>query len=105
MSEEYKVEYTKLAISDLEKIYCYIANNLRSVLSAQKIRHTLYKAVNSLEFFPERHPLVDWEPASSQGVRKYPVKKYVIIYFVDKDNKIVTIYRVLYGKRKIDRFI
>jgi toxin ParE1/3/4 len=48
---------------------------------------------------PARFPLVDKEPWRTNGIRKMPVKNFVVYYCIDESKKEVWITAVVYSKR------
>ncbi len=75
MSKKYEVIITSEAQSDIQNIYSYVAVTLKEPRIADKLTARIYKAAYSLDFSPERHPVVDWEPWHSRNIRKFPVGK------------------------------
>ncbi len=63
------------------------------------------KAVRSLESFPERHTIVEWEPWCSMEMHKVPVDNYIIFYLVDAEKQLVTIIRICYGGRDVEHIV
>ncbi len=51
---------------------------------------------------PERFRSYDKEPWQSRGLRIMPVDNYCVFYIPDQEKQVVTIIRVMYGKRDID---
>ena len=59
----------------------------------------------SLGEFPARHRLVSFEPWKSRGLRVMLCDNFLISYFVFEEKHEVTVCRVLYGKRDIEKVI
>lgn len=97
--KKYEVRITNAALSDMEKIYDYIAGNLYSPVSAIGQYTRLKDAVLSLDIFPERFPLFEAVPEHSRGLRKMSVDNYLICYVVEENS--VTVTNVLYGASDI----
>jgi toxin ParE1/3/4 len=53
----------------------------------------------SLTQMPTRHATVADERLAAQDIRKLPVEKYIVFYVVSETEGMVTIVRILYGKR------
>ena len=51
---------------------------------------------------PERFREYEKEPWNSRGLRIMPVDNYCVLYIPNKENKVVTIIRVMYGGQNID---
>lgn len=95
----YNIEITEPAESDLYQIGSYIAKELQEPGLAQKLVSKIGDAILSLDEMPCRNGLVKDEQLSHQGIRKLLIDNYVIFYIVREENKMVTILRILYGRR------
>ena len=60
---------------------------------------TLEKEILSLSTLPNRVALTEEEPWHSAGIRKLPVKNYLVYFWVNEDQKQVQITAVVYGRR------
>ena len=105
MSEQYKVVYSSEALEDLDAIYSYIAFELMAHTTAENQVNRIRKEMRSLNLFPERYEVVDWEPWLSLKMRKVPVDNYIIYYLVDLDNLQVNIIRIFYGGRDVEGIV
>ncbi len=99
----YEIEITEQADSDLRGIFEYIAFELQSPENANGQLKRLEKQILSLDMMPERHRKYEKEPWKSRGLRILPVDNYVVLYIPDKDRKVVTILRIMYNRRNIDK--
>ncbi|MBS5593930.1 toxin ParE1/3/4 [Peptococcus niger] len=95
----YKVSISHEAKEDLRGIYAYITFNLLSPGNAQGQINSLEKAILSLDEFPLRHRLVDFEPWKSRGLYVMLCDNFFVFYIVEEEKQEVFISRVLYGKR------
>jgi toxin ParE1/3/4 len=98
----YEIEVTEQAESDLRGIFEYIAFSLQSLQNAAGQLDRLEKAIKDLCYMPERFRSYNKEPWQSRGLRIMPVDNYCVFYIPDKGKQVVTIIRVMYGKRDID---
>lgn len=94
---EFSVSYTEKALSDLDDIYNYIANNLREPQIASKLISRLTKAIDDLSFMAESYHFYTEEPFYSQGMRYFTEGNYCIFYKVQ--DKTAFVVRILYGAR------
>ena len=62
-----------------------------------------HSAVRTLDTFPLRNALFENEPWRSGGLRKLPVKNYLVFYTVDEEKKNIHIIRIIYGGWDIDK--
>ena len=99
----WNIDYAESARQDLRDIREYISDTLFEPVTAAKQVNRIMDATDSLEHMPMRHRLYDNEPWLSQGLRIMPVDNYVVLYLPDESKYIVTVIRVMYGRRDIDR--
>lgn len=99
----YNVVISEKAKTDLIEIYSYIAYNLLSPINGknqlQRIRNNIVK----LNEMPERFPLYPNEPWCHKGVRYMVTDNYVVFYVAEDESKTVTVLRVMYSGRDIDK--
>ena len=99
---KYKVFITEKSEEDLNLIADYLLCKLLAGESGLRQMDRLEQAVMSLDEMPERFRLYDKEPWREKNLRVMSVDNYLAFYIVDKDEKVVTIMRIMYGKRDID---
>ena len=99
----YDIFYTAKARNDLEQIYEYVAFQLQEPMTAQKLYGNIVSAVHTLDTFPLRNALFENEPWRSRGLRKLPVKNYLIFYTVDEEKNNIHIIRIMYSGRDIEK--
>ena len=102
MSEKYQIIYSPQALDDLKGIYTYIAFSLNTAATARKQVGRNRSEISSLTTMPERYALVQWEPWYDMGLRKMTVNNFVVFYLVEKEERTVTVIRILYGGMDID---
>ena len=64
-----------------------------------KMLDTLQEEIASLDQFPNRIPLTEEEPWRSQGIHRFPVKNYLVYFWVDEETKKVQIIGAVYGRK------
>lgn len=99
--KKYTVQITDEALSDLEDIYRYIAEKLKSPDNALGQYNRITDEILNLDIFPERYRTVDFEPERSAGLRRMLVDNYSVFYVLRGDRVIVT--DVLYSASDIER--
>lgn len=99
----YQVTLTKQAQADLREIFKYIAVDLQSVQNAAGQLERLEKAIASLNQMPERFRVYDKAKWRERNLRIMPVDNYLVFYIPSHDKEAVTVMRVMYGGRDIDR--
>lgn len=99
---KYTVNLLPEAVKDINGIYEYIALNLGEKEIAVNMINLIEKNILSLDEMPGRYKIYENEPWKSRGVHIMPVKRYLVFYVVDDNEKVVNIFRVIYGSRDID---
>ena len=99
----WNVIYSAHARQDLRDIYEYIAYELLVPETASGQTGRIMKQIRSLEEMPMRHRLYEDEPWYSQGLRFFPVDNYLVFYLPSEADNTVTIVRIMYGGRDINR--
>ena len=97
--KQYHVTVSRNALMDMEEIYSYIAEELNTPGNAMKQYDRIARAIESLEFFPERCKCIEDESLSVHKLRVLTVDRYFVIYTI-KDNRVVVV-RVLYSASDI----
>lgn len=99
----YSIVLTETAQADLSAIYRYIAVDLQSVQNANGQLSRIEKAVASLSQMPERYRVYDRENWRKINMRVMSVDNYLVFYVPTHDDFTVTVMRILYGGRDVDR--
>jgi len=102
---EWKVIIPPAAISEIRKIYGYIAHTLLVPGTALNQVQRIFKAAKSLANMPKKFALYEKEPWRGRGLRKRPVDNYVILYLTNDNMKEVVIFHVFYGGRDIENIL
>jgi toxin ParE1/3/4 len=90
-----RITISRAARSDLVEIWEYIASE--NIQAADRIRNEIITRFEMLLRFPEIGRRRD---DLKRGLRSFPVKKYLVFYFVEEDG--IRIARVLHGARAIE---
>ena len=99
----FEVEISDQAEADLRGIFEYIAFTLLAPENATGQLDRLENGILSLEQYPMRHRAYEKEPWHSRGLRVLSVDNYVVLYIPNEETKVVTVIRVMYGGRNIDK--
>lgn len=100
---KYKIEISEQADKDLRSIYEYIAFELQAPENASGQIDRLEEHILSLDNMPEKYRIYDKEPWKNRGLHILPVDNYAVLYIPDTDTKVVTILRIMYSGRDIDK--
>lgn len=99
MTRRYEVRVTESAFEDLREAAIYVRATLGAPRAAHDLIEKFEAQVLSLETFPEGRPLVGDYELARQGYRWCPVGNFMLFYTVDGDTNVVTVERLLYGRR------
>lgn len=102
---KYAVNLSPESVKDINGIYEYIAFALCEKEIAVNMINLIEKNILSLDEMPGRYKIYDNEPWKSRGVHIMTVKKYLVFYVVDENNKAVNVFRVIYGSRDIENVL
>ena len=97
--EQYEVKITEPAQRQLQEIVRYIADDLQEKRTAIRMLDTLEKELLSLSRLPNQVALTAEEPWHSAGIRRMPVKNYLVYFWVNEEQKQVQITAVVFGRR------
>ena len=105
MEFEYSYRFTEKAVQDLDEILRYISVELANHIAAQKFGRKIFEKIDIIRTFPKLGAPVDNDFLSDKTLRKLPVDNYFIFYKLHYDERIVSIVRIIYGKRNIDEIL
>ena len=96
---EYSVRLTSYSLFQIQEIVSYISKVLMAPETAAAWTDCLEKQIAGLNIMPARFPQVDKEPWRTKGIRRMPVKNFIVYYFVEEKAKEVWVTAVVYSKR------
>lgn len=99
MEKQYRVNITHDAYRQMETIRDYIAYELMSPKAAKNLLATFRKEILLLQWTPGMYSLVEKANFRKKGVRRFPVKNFLVYYWIDEDNKLVNVIAVIYARR------
>jgi len=99
--DNYAVQITETALRDMEELYQYISRKLKSPTNAMRQYNRIADGILTLEMFPKRYRVVDFEPERSAGLRRMTVDHYSVFYVIRGGCVVVT--AVLYSASDIER--
>lgn len=95
----YEVKLTSQAFGQIEETVQYISKILLEPEVARKWADTLQSEIKKLDSMTSRYPITEEEPWHTKGIRKMPVKNFLVYYLVDEERKAVWVTAVIYGRR------
>lgn len=99
--KEYNVQITDKALSNMEDIYYYIAEQLQAPETAMGQYNRIAEAIETLVTFPERVKLMESKEEHALGLRQLYVDNFSVFYHIREDRVIVT--NVLYSASDISK--
>lgn len=93
----YEINFTETAIYNLDEISSYISIELEDILVAEKIVKNIVKKCYRLAFFPEAQAVRF--TVADRKMRLVRSGKYIIIYSVNKNARIVDIEYITHARR------
>lgn len=99
MIETYTVKVTSQAEAQIQEIISYITYKLKAPDAALHLLDELESSFLSLSQFPQRVALVSEDPWHTNGIRRLPVKNFLVYFWIDEADTKVQIIAVIYAKR------
>ncbi len=101
--DRYRIEVLRSALDDIVETARYIKNELQNPQAAEALTERFFAAMEELGEFPYAHPVYVPVRPLKYEYRQVPVENYLLFYRVDEPAKLVTVARVIYGKRNMTR--
>ena len=105
MAYNFSYRFTEKAEQDLDEILRYISVDLVNPTAAQNLGRKVFEKIDMVRVYPESGAPVDNEFLADKTVRKLSVDNYVIYYKAHYEEKIISIIRIVYGKRNLDEIL
>ena len=96
---------TPATSEDLENIYKYIKNNIKSGTAAKNLVVKISAKLKSIPDFPYMYELSRDKVLCQKGYRKLVINNYIALYLVDEKRKFVIISRIFYGSMNYEAYI
>ena len=97
----YKVDFSEQAADDLSEIIRYISEELYNPQAAERFYSEVNENRGLLREHPYMFPLYHDEKLSTEGIHSVVIGNFLMFYIVDDEKSIVSIVRILYGRRDI----
>ncbi|MFR6024202.1 MAG: type II toxin-antitoxin system RelE/ParE family toxin [Oscillospiraceae bacterium] len=102
---EYGMELFPPAMRGMVEIVRYISIELKNPIAANNTADELVEAAESIPAFPYANPAYIPIRPLKHEYRKLIVKNYIMLYWVDEEQKLVTVSRVVYARRDYDKIL
>ena len=99
--DKYNVKVNPRAISELDRIYKYIADDKLSPQNARGQVDRIKKAVLNLDTFPQSHQERNEGRYAGKGYRQLLIDNYVVIFRIDELHKTVYVVTIQYQGRNL----
>ena len=103
--ERVVLEYLPVARKDMIEIVRYISRELQNPDAADRLAVELVNAAESVLTFPYAAPAYQPIRSLKHEYRKILVQNYLMFYWVDEEERLVTVARVVYAKRDYGRLL
>ncbi|MBQ9730765.1 MAG: type II toxin-antitoxin system RelE/ParE family toxin [Bacilli bacterium] len=103
MAYKYELFLTTLAREDIIKIYNYICYNLFNQTAANSFKKSIFKALDTIRYFPNSFPIFNNEYFKEDSLRKIKVNNYLIIYVFEEN--VIKVLRIVYGARDYENIV
>lgn len=97
----YQLEFLPIARKDMIDIVRYLSVGLQNPQSANNLADELIQATERLREFPYSAPVYQPIRPLAHEYRKLSVQNYLIFYWVDDRQQLITIARIVYAKRDL----
>ncbi len=105
MASDYSYRFTEKAVQDFDEILRYISEDLANPIAAQNLGKKIFEKIDSVRSFPESGAPIDNEFLTDKAVRKLLADNYIIYYKAHHDKKMISVIRIVYGKRNLDEIL
>lgn len=99
--DKYKVRLNSKAFKDIDRIFAYIALEKQSPENAQGQTDRIWKALKTLDTFPQSHQERNEGKYAGKGYRQLLIDNYIAIFKIDEKNKIVNVITIQYQGRNL----
>lgn len=99
--DNYKVRLNSRAYKDIDHIFEYISLEKLAPENAKEQTDRIWKALKTLEFFPQSHQERTWGRYAGKGYRQLLIDNFIAIFKIDENAKIVTVLTVQYQGRNL----
>ncbi|MCQ2406684.1 MAG: type II toxin-antitoxin system RelE/ParE family toxin [Oscillospiraceae bacterium] len=101
----YKLKYLPIARNDLVEIIRYVAGELGNKKAAENLAEEFAGAGERIAEYPYAAPAYIPVRSLEHEYRKMSVQNYLIFYWVNEENKTITVARVIYAKRDYEKML
>jgi len=101
----YRLTFLPIAKQDMIGIVRYISHELFNKAAADLLADEMIGAAERLCDFPYINAVHQTVKPLKHEYRKLLVKNYIMFYWIDEKDKLITIARVIYARRDSEKFL
>lgn len=101
----YSLEYLPIAKRDMVDIAKYIGIKLANPDAADRLAEEMTEAAEGLINMPYKCPMYTPVKPLKHEYRKLIIHNYIMFYWVDEDNELVTIARAVYSGKDYEKIL
>jgi len=101
----YQLSFLPIAKQDMTDISQYISHELCNPTAAEKLAEEMIEAAERLMEFPYINAIHQTFKPLKHEFRKQIVKNYIMFYWIDEEDEMVTIARVIYARRDYEELL
>lgn len=105
MGSKFRYRLSRKAEADLDDIVSYIAVELSNPQAASDFVDKLQSVIDEARSLPESGSPANNEYLSNTEVRKKLVGNYIMYYLPTREEKMIYVIRIVYGKRNMDEIL
>jgi len=101
----YQLTFLPIARHDMTDVVRYISHELLNPAAADALADEMVEAAGRLCDFPYINAVHQTVKPLKHEYRKLLVKNYIMLYWVDEQDKLITIARVIYARRDYEKLL
>ena len=101
----YQLNFLPMANQDMTDIVRYISHELLNPTAANALADEMIEATERLCDFPHINTIHQTIRPLKHEYRKLFVKNYIMFYWVDENDKLITVARVIYARRDYEKLL
>ena len=101
----YRIEYLPISRRDMVDIAKYIGIKLANYDAADRLAKEMTESAENLTYMPYKCPAYIPVKPLKHEYRKLIVRNYIMFYWVNEDEKLVTIARVVYSGQDYEKLL
>lgn len=101
----YQIVLLPVARQDLMEQATYISQTLCNPSAAERLANQIERSLERISLFPYSNPVYHPLKPLAHEYRNAVVENYLVFYWVDEERKLVTVARVIYSRRDLQKLL